>query len=70
MIAKNTYVNEVLTMFRSADVPVLKIYTDLYIYNLREHDESDEDFIRRCAEQDYADGEDNLVFPEALEIAK
>lgn len=69
-ITRQQYVKEVLVMHRSSDRPVLKIYTELYAYNLRSEDESDEAFIERCAEQDYEDGEDALVFPEALEVAR
>jgi len=67
-ITREQYINEVLVMHRSSDCPVLKIYTECYPHNERTANESAEDFIRRCAEQDYEDGEDNLVFPKVLEV--
>jgi len=65
MITKTDYTNRILKLCSDSDAAkaeILKAYTRLYHEHPKQPNESDEEFITRCAKLDHADGEDNLMF--------
>jgi hypothetical protein len=64
---KEEYVNAILRLYRAGDESVLREYEDCYERD-DDEDESEEDYVTRCAYLDFADGEDAVVFREIYRL--
>lgn len=60
------YVRAVLEAHRKGTLDVLSVYSDAYKEKERAPDESLEDWLMSCAEQDWDDGPDARCFPDLL----
>lgn len=50
--------------FITADLSATKVLLETYAAtHIRSKDESDDDYLKRCAEQDFYDGPDGCLFP-------